>query len=447
MSIQIENIQPTSLDKRTMGLGSTFTLWLAANVVITTVLTGMFFAGQITLYQTLFAVVVGTLIGAIPLVLTAKMGTRTGLSTMVIARGAFGQKGAVIPALVNTFILIGWSWIQAYLAGVSLNHAVKHMTGFDNVNLFVILTEALVIFFTIKGHQQIEKMERIVAILMLLMSLVIFSVLFISYDVHAMLTMKISESPAVTTAIAFDIVIATAFSWMSSVCDYNRYCKTEKESVIGTYFGYLSATTIAMMLGFVVAAFSTLEGMEATYDPAILLSDSGFGIYGVVAALVVFFSVLSTNVMALYSATYSFLTVTQRIPYRVIVISIGVLIVIGALFKESLMANFFNFILLVSTLFIPIFAIMLADFYIVNKGHYDVDDICSNEKQRYFYQGGFNLIAMFTYLVGAGFAYYYTYINPLDTGSSIFTFLLTGIVYLGLNKAFNNRPNEALATK
>ncbi|MFT7457004.1 MAG: NCS1 family nucleobase:cation symporter-1 [Marinobacter maritimus] len=116
-----ENIMPISQADRTMDFKKTFGLWIAANVVITTVLTGMLFASQITLMECLSAVLIGSLIGSIPLALTAKMGTRTGLSTMVVSRGAFGQRGAMIPAVINAFVLVAWSWIQAYLAGCSLN--------------------------------------------------------------------------------------------------------------------------------------------------------------------------------------------------------------------------------------------------------------------------------------------------------------------------------------
>jgi purine-cytosine permease-like protein len=119
----MDNISPST--HRTMGFGSTFAMWLAANVVITSVLTGMLFIPDLTFYEALTAILVGSLIGAVPLALTGRIGTRTGLSTMVMARAAFGQKGAILPALVNTFVLIGWSWIQAYLAGVSLNYAVE----------------------------------------------------------------------------------------------------------------------------------------------------------------------------------------------------------------------------------------------------------------------------------------------------------------------------------
>ncbi|MBY6269018.1 cytosine permease, partial [Parageobacillus thermoglucosidasius] len=118
-----DDIRPTPMNERSMNFFSTFTLWIAANVVITTVMTGMMFVPDISFSSAMFAIIVGSAIGAIPLALTGNIGIRTGLPTMVITRAAFGQKGASLPAIVNTIILIGWSWIQAYMAGLSLNYA------------------------------------------------------------------------------------------------------------------------------------------------------------------------------------------------------------------------------------------------------------------------------------------------------------------------------------
>ena len=432
-----DSIHPTPQNKRTMTFFTTFTLWLAANVVITSVLTGMFFVPDIPWSTAIWAIIIGSAIGAIPLALTGRIGTRTGLSTMVMTRAAFGQKGAILPSLVNTIILIGWSWIQAYLAGVSLNYAISYVTGYSNVALFVILTQILVVGITIYGHRGVESLEKYVSIGMLVLSTVVFYKLFTTYDVAALISMQVSQNPEITTIIAFDIVVATAFSWMSTVCDFNRHAKSEKSAMAGTYIGYVLASLIAMGLGATVSGFSILAGMEQTYDPTVLLVAYGFGF---VASIVVFLSVVSTNVMALYSASMSFLNVFSNIPFWKSIAAIGGITVIGALLQEALMANFFDFILLIATLFIPIFAIVLVDFFIIKKGQYDADDIVSDERGLYRYQGGINIAAYVSYIVGAAFAYYFTYTMPLFVGSSILTFFVSGILYWVAMKVSNQIP-------
>ncbi len=430
-----DNIQPTPQHQRTMNFFSTFTLWLAANVVITSVLTGMFFVPDISYLESLWVIFLGSAIGAVPLALMGRIGTRTGLPTMVITRAAFGQKGAILPAIVNTIVLIGWSWIQAYMAGLSLNYAVEYISGYSNINLFTIITEVLVVAITIYGHRGVEKTERLVSIAMLILSFAVFYKLFTTYNTGELIQMKLSDNPAITAVIAFDIVVATAFSWMSSVSDFNRNCKSEKSGMYGTFFGYVLASLIAMGLGATVSGFSILAGMEQTYDPTVILAAHGFGL---VASIVVFFSVLSTNVMALYSATMSFLNVIPRFSFWRSALIIGIICTLGALLKEALMTNFFDFVLMIATLFIPVFAIVLVDFFIVKKGHYDSEEIANNQKGLYQYSGGFNVPSYVAYIAGAVFAYYFTYVHPLSIGSTILTFLVSGMVYWVLMKVNGN---------
>lgn len=421
-----DSILPTGKSERTMGLFSTFALWLAANVVITSVMTGMMFLPSISFQQAIMVIVIGSIIGAVPLALTGYIGTRTGLPTMVITRAAFGQKGAILPAFVNTIILIGWSWIQAYMAGLSLNYAVNYATGYSNINLFVILTEVLVVAITIYGHRGVESIEKYVSIAMLILSALVFYKLFTAYDTGALLSMAISKNPTVTAIIAFDIVVATAFSWMSTVCDFNRYCKSEAKGMIGTFSGYVIASLIAMGMGAAVSGFSIINGIEQTYDPTVLLSQYGFGL---IASIVVFFSVLSTNVMALYSATMSFMNVFTNFGFWKPGLILGVICTLGALLKESLMTNFFDFVLLIATLFIPVFSIVIVDYFMLKKRQYDAEKLALNKKKTYMYQGGINYIAYLSYIGGAAFAFYFTYVQPLSIGSTILTFVVSGLVY------------------
>lgn len=428
-----DSVKPVSMNNRSMGFFSTFSLWIGANVVVTTVFTGMLLVPDMSYLTALLVIVLGSLVGAIPLILTGNIGTRTGLPTMVLSRGAFGQRGAILPAAVNTITLIGWSWVQAYMAGLSLDHAVTYLTGYSNINLFTIITEIIVVSITMYGHKGIEATENIIATSMLVLSIFVFGFLFMKFDVANLVHIAVSKHPAVSVMVGFDIIVATAFSWMSSACDFNRNCVSEKSGLLGTYLGYLVATLIAAGLGATVSGFSILGHMTQTYDPTDLIGKSN-PILGLVAAIVIFFSVLSTNVMALYSAVMSYLAIFPKQRFWIPAIVMGVLCVFGALLKDWLLAHFQNFLLLIGTLFIPVFAVILVDYYILKRKNYDANEIISGEKKLYWYSNGINYKAFFSYILGACFAYFFTYMHPLETGSSIFTFLVTSVLYFGLMK-------------
>ncbi|MHB1404679.1 MAG: purine-cytosine permease family protein [Desulfitobacteriaceae bacterium] len=428
-----DNVRPVSMSNRSMNLFSTFSLWVGANVVVTTVFTGMLLVPDMTFFTALAVVLLGSLLGTIPLVLTGNIGTRTGLPTMILTRGAFGTRGALLPSAVNTIVLIGWSWIQAYMAGLSLDHAVNFLTGYSNINLFTVFTEIAVVLITIYGHRGIEATERLIATSMLVLSVIVFGYMFYKFDIGNLITMAASKNPAITVMVGFDIVVATAFSWMSSVSDFNRNCKSEKVSIIGTYFGYITATLVAMGLGATVSGFSILGNMTQTYDPTMLIGQANPAL-GFIAAIIIFFSVLSTNVMALYSATMSYLAMFPKHSFWIPALVLGIISTIGALLKDWLLEHFQNFLLMVGTLFIPVAAILIVDYYLLKRKNYDAEEIVSGEKMTYWYTGGVNYLAYIAYIVGAGFAYYFSYIHPLVTGSTIWTFLLTFVTYWGLMK-------------
>lgn len=81
-------------------------MWLGANVVVTTILTGMLLVPDLPFLRAMTLVLVGSILG-VGLRLVGLMGTRTRLPTMVLARGAFGMRGSNPPAAVNMVILIG----------------------------------------------------------------------------------------------------------------------------------------------------------------------------------------------------------------------------------------------------------------------------------------------------------------------------------------------------
>ena len=67
-------------------------IWLAANLVVTTLLTGTLFVPGVSWSLALALVVAGSVAGGVVLILVGNMGTRTGLSTMSLTKGAFGLR-------------------------------------------------------------------------------------------------------------------------------------------------------------------------------------------------------------------------------------------------------------------------------------------------------------------------------------------------------------------
>ena len=430
-SLGTDGILPIPQNERTMGYFTTFSMWLGANLVVTTIMTGMYFVPDLPFLKALFIIFLGTSLGLIPLILVATMGAKTGLTTMTLTRGAFGTKGSILPSIVNIVILTGWSWVQALMAGMSMDYAVSHLTGYSNVALFTILCETIVVAITLYGHKGIEIFEKIVATAMLVLSGAVFFKLFTAFEIKALLTLEPVAISGITAVIAFDMVFATAISWTPIAADYNRNCKSTKISLVGTYSGYLVATMIAMGTGAVVSGLSLMTNVGQTFDPTVLLAEFGFGLP---AAFVIFASVMTTNIMCVYSSTMSYLNIHTKSTFWKPALILGIISIIGALYS-GILDKFVDWILLIGALFTPVFGIMIADYLVLKKGKYEVDDLLANDMGNcYWYYKGYNIPAWITYIITAFLAYYWTGISQLSFGATVPVLLLSFFGYIVLSK-------------
>lgn len=422
--------------EKTMTLGRTAMLWLAANMVVTTLLTGTLFVPGVKYSTALLMILLGTLVGGTVLILVGRIGTRTGLPTMVLTRGAFGRRGGYLPAAFNLVVLMGWAWVQALLAGITVNYVVEQATGFSNVVLFAVIAQTIVVLLALFGHFGIQRVEPWLAVVMVLVAAYIFYTAFSTFGVGEFLDIP-AQPELMTTIVAFDIVVATAISWTVLSADFNRHAMSDRAGVIGTGLGYTASTFTAMALGATALGYVYLDGGEATsFDPTVIVER-----FGVPLAIIIFISVMATNTMVVYGMVMSYLNVRPKDNFIVAALVIGLVSIIGATW-QGLLDRFIDFLFLISGLFVPVFAIMLVDYYLLRRQRYDFDDLVRERGGAYWYTGGVNFVAVFSWAVGAFLAYYWTQVAPLSFGATAPVFVVTFAVYLVASMVAGRRPGE-----
>ena len=432
---------PTVPTEGTMGAGRTFMVWLAANMVVTTMLTGTLFVPGIPYVTALLVIVGGTLVGVAVLVLVGTIGTRTGLPTMILTRGAFGRRGGHLPAAFNLVVLMGWSWVQALLAGITLDFVVAEATGFSSPVLFAVLCQTIVVALALLGHSGIQRVEPWLAVVMLVVAASVFFVAFRDAGLPAYLALPAVPEVGMTAAVAFDVVVATAISWTVLSADINRHARSQREGVVGTALGYSVSTIVAMALGATALGYVFLRGGEATsFDPTVVLRE-----FGLPLAVVVFVSVMATNTLVVYGMTLSYQNIRPDSDYLRAALVIGLVSIAGAAW-QGILDRFVSFLFLISALFVPVFAIMIVDYWILRRGRYAAADLAVRHGGAYWYRGGVNPVAVGCFLVGAALAFYWTRISPLPVGATLPTFAVTFALYLALGLATRSaadRPSPA----
>jgi putative hydroxymethylpyrimidine transporter CytX len=401
-------------------------IWLAANLVVTTLLTGTLFVPGVEYGLVVVLILVGTLIGAAVLVTIGNIGTRTGLPTMALTRGPFGIRGSLLPVAANVLILMGWSWVQAMLAGIALDFLVMSVTGFSSPVLFAVVCQTLVVLLAIFGHTGIAKVEPWLAVLILGIIAYIFVVAFTTYAPAEFAAIPADPALGYTPILVLDVVIATAISWTVLAADFNRFARSSRAGIIGSGVGYTLSTVIAMVVGATALAFVLLSGGEAIpFDPITIVTP-----FGAPLALVIFLSVMATNTMVVYGMVTTVVNAvpgTKKLKFLPTALVLGVISIIGSTFF-GLLNQFTTFLVTIGALFAPIFAIMIADYYIVKRSAY-TRDILRARDGRYWYQGGVNWVAIIAWVIGAVAAYGFTYLWPTPIGATIPAFVLTFVIY------------------
>lgn len=405
-------------------------IWLAANLVVTTLLTGTLFVPGVEYGLVVLLIIVGTLIGASVLVTIGNIGTRTGLPTMALTRGPFGTRGSLLPVAANVIILMGWSWVQAMLAGIALDFLVFSVTGFSSPVMWAIVCQTIVVILAIFGHEGIARVEPWLAVLMLAIMAYIFVTAFMTFAPAEYAAIPVDQSIGYTPILVLDVVIATAISWTVLSADFNRFAKSSRAGIIGSGIGYSLSTILSMVLGATAIGYVVLSGGEAIpFDPVTIVEP-----FGAPLAVVIFLSVMATNTMVVYGMVTTIVNALpgrKKVKFLPTALIVGVISIIGSTFF-GLLNQFTTFLVTIGALFAPVFAIMIADYYIVKRGTY-TPDILRAGKGRYWYTAGVNWAAIVAWVVGAVGAYVWTYAFPTPVGATIPAFAVTFVLYLLLS--------------
>nr|WP_274607743.1 cytosine permease [Micrococcus sp. KRD153] len=399
-------------------------IWLAANLVVTTLLTGTLFQPGVSYATALTSIVLGTVLGALVLVGVGVIGARTGLPTMALTRAAFGHRGSLLPVTFNVVVLMGWSWVQAMLAGLAVDALVSAATGFSSPMLFAVLCQLVVVALAILGHEGIARIEPWLALVMLAVMGGIFVTAFRAHGPAELASIPVDPTVGLTPALAFDLVFATAISWTVLSADITRNASTPRAAALGSGIGYTLSTVIAMSLGLTAFAHVLLGDAAATpFDPATLVTAFGWPL-----AVVMFLSVMATNTMVVYgmATSVTHASLSRPLPFVPVALVLGAVSVIGAMWFD-LLTRFTDFLALIGAFFVPVFAVILVDY--VLQGRRITLDVLVARGPRAWFRVGVHWRAVAVWAVGAATSWLLTDVWPSPVGATVPVFLLSALLY------------------
>jgi putative hydroxymethylpyrimidine transporter CytX len=411
----MEGIKPIGMEKRNLGGIDFFLLWAGAAVSLAEIWAGGLLV-PLGFLAGLVAILIGHLIGNTPLALGGLIGSKIGIPTMVGVRPSFGIRGSYFAALLNVIQLVGWTGVMLWIGG----QAAQAVTSFPGMGFrgWVIVAGIVTTIWALVGHRFWKWLQRIAVSALMVLCLVMTYVVFLKYGWSRL--MEVQPAGGMPFMVGLDIVIAMPISWLPLVCDYSRFAKRSSSAFWGTWLGYFVVSSLMYVIG-LGAAIATKSP-----TPDSMVMELMVGLRLVLPALIiVLFSTFTTTFLDIYSTAVSSMNIWPNMGEGRGIIACGVLGTIIALIFPA--TAYEHFLLLIGSVFCPLFGVVLADYFIFRKSNYMADGLY-REDDSYWYFGGFNLWAFVAW--GVGFALYHFLQKGTAIGSSIPSLLAAGIIYL-----------------
>ncbi len=403
--IEIHGIERVSPATRThVRIFDNFTMWLSANLVISTIALGAIanLAFGLGFWDGLAVIIIFNALGVLPVAFFSTLGPKLGLRQMTITRFAFGWVGGIIMALFNVAACIGWSTVNviigAQLVTAMTKGAIPEWAG---ILVIAILTTLVSIY----GYRYVHRYERWAWIPMA----IIFAILVVVAVPH----MKIIPTPAYGVAeiagfVSFGgAIFGFATGWSSYAADYNVNQPENTPSMRVFWLTFLGVFVPCVILETVGMAFTSWKPLGGGDLLAAVASPlGGFGTF-LVALLAL--STVANNIPNDYSLGLSvqvfgkaFMRVKRYIWTligAVVYIAIALAILaLGGNFNETLN----SFMLLVAYWLGPYAIVLIIEHFVFRRGRYNVDDWNTSSKLPI---GWAAIVSMVFGMIGAGIGF------------------------------------------
>ena len=443
-----EDLAPVPQSKRTWGIYSYASLWVAMSVCIPTYMlaSGLIQQGM-NWWQAIGTILLGNLIVLVPMVLNAHAGTKYGIPFPVLVRASFGVRGANLPAVLRALVACGWFGIQAWIGGQAIHSMLKILTpgvaGIEgSLMLCFFAFWALNMFVIWRGIDTIRFLEGIGAPFMLGVGLLLLW--WITGKAGGFGPVLSTPSKFTSTGEFFAVFVPSLTAmvgfWATvalNIPDFTRYAVSQRAQIIGQSLGLPAAMTLYSFIGVAVTSASVVLFGAAVWSPVDLVGRFNQPVVAAIALIAILIATLNTNVAAnVVSPSNDFSNLNPKlISFRTGGMITGVIGVMMMPWK--LMADYGSYVtgwlIGYSGLLGPIAGVMIADYFIVRKSTLNIDDLYRRGGE-YEYSNGINYRAVAALFAGIAVALLGTVVPALRwlyDYAWFVGFLVSGVFYVG----------------
>lgn len=319
-------------------------IWFGAGVSLAEILTGTSFA-PLGFARGFAAIVIGHVIGCALLFLAGLIGGRSGKSAMETVKMSFGRKGGLLFAALNVLQLVGWTAIMIYDGALAVG-------GIFSAGRWVwcLVIGGLILVWILVGVTNLGLLNKISMAALLVLTVALCWVIFSREPAGGALGEAMSFGAAVELAVAMPL------SWLPLISDYTREAEKPFQATLASaaVYGLVSVWMYTIGMG---AAIFTGES-----DIAVIMVKAGLG---AAALVILILSTVTTTFLDAWSAGISAESLSPRLNGKWTAAAVAVIGAAGAILFP--MDDITGFLYLIGSVFAPMIAIQIADFFLLRR--------------------------------------------------------------------------------
>jgi len=334
--------------------------WTSPNLEFATVFVGALgvLAFNLSVMQSLAAIVLGNALGAAGHAFLSMRGPRYGVPQMVLGRPAFGRFGNAIPSLLGSLVAgIGWFAVNSVSGAFALN-TLFHSISIKMALVIIVLIQVAIAFY---GHNLIQIFERY--------AFPVLAVVFLIASVVSLSKSDLGGGAKGGGIGGFLLETATVYGyaagWNPFAADYARYLPSNSDSKKVGLFAGLGLFVSTTLLEFVGAASMTIASPKDASPTDAFVGHFPTALAKLVLLCIIIGSI-AANVLNIYSGALSFLATGVKIPSHIrraivaLVFGVGGLLLAWSAINNP-KNNYENFLLVISYWIGPWLGVIVAD--------------------------------------------------------------------------------------
>ncbi|HYW57774.1 MAG TPA: cytosine permease [Polaromonas sp.] len=356
MALQLNTaLTPLPQTDRLFGWRDHAALWLSLGVGLLVMQIGAYLVPALGTQAAFTVIVVGSVLGAGLLAWTAKIGCDSGLSSAGLMHATYGSHFARLPVVLNIVQLIGWTTFELVVMRDGTVAIARQSGSFIDAYWPVLATLLWGgVLIALLSGSMVKLVRKFIGRFGL--PLVIASLVWLTWQfvgrAHAQGWDAFWDRPGnggMSTLSALDLVIAMPVSWLPLVADFARHGRDGKSALRGTWLGYAIANTWCYSLGVLIALTTPSTDLVS----ALLLAQGGL-----IALGLILIDEVDNAYGDLYSGSVAGHSLRPAWSLRRWGIVLAVLCTALALVLP--MHSLEPFLLMLSSVFVPLYGVILA---------------------------------------------------------------------------------------